>query len=143
MQEFHVDSKLTIECSSAVFALDQALYAASKLKVPEVEKEFMNEFLRHMGAQLCFHMATLALKRAKNEYGIWPKAIASASPLLFLACQNTTFIEDAWYNSWLDRNKHQMDLWNKAVALRLSQAGHVLRALARDKQNQFLQKVVN
>ncbi|KAL0279441.1 UNVERIFIED_CONTAM: hypothetical protein PYX00_000995 [Menopon gallinae] len=141
MQEFHIDSKLTVDCSSAVFALDQALHAASKLKVPESEKEFLNEFLRHMGAQLCFHMATLVLKRAKKEYGIWSKVTASASPLLFLACQNTTFVEDAWYNSWLDRNKYQMNVWNKAMALRLSQAGHILRTLARDKENQFLQKV--
>lgn len=143
MEEFQTAVKTLTECSSALFAFDQALQSFSKIQVPNSESGFFNELMRHFRAQLSFYLATLALKRAKKECGIWQKAERTSVPLLLQATQSTIDLDDAWYGMLYDKNKKDRDIkiWNKDAAFRISQAGHVLRALAHDKNNKFLEKV--
>lgn len=144
MEEFQTEVKTLTECSSALFAFDQALHSFSKSQVPNSESVYFNELIKHFRAQLSFYLASLALKRAKKECGIWPKAERTAIPLLLQATQSTMDLEDAWYGMLYDKNKTDRDIkqWNKDAAFRISQAGHVLRALAHDKNHQFLDKVI-
>lgn len=135
--------KTLTECSSALFAFDQALHSLSKIVVPNSESAFFNELMKHLRAQLSFYLATLALKRAKKECGIWSKAERTASPLFLQATRTTMDLDEAWYSMLYDKNKKDRDiqLWNKDATFRISQAGHVLNSLAHDKNHQFLEKV--
>lgn len=145
MQEFQDEIQSLVECSNAVFAFDQSLQAlsVSKIEVRQENAHFYKEFLRHMQAQLSFHLATLVLKRAKNEYGIWPKATRTALPLLLQASQTTMDLESAWYSMWIKDNLClEVNRWSKSASLRISQAGHILIAWSQNKGSKFLEKVV-
>lgn len=144
MQEFHDEVKTLPECSSALFALDQSLYVISKIEIPNDSRLFFDEFMKHIRAQLSFHFATLALKRAKKEYGVWSKAVRTASPLLLQATQNTMDLDDAWYSMWTGKKKldREVKQWNKSASLRISQAGHVLLAWSINKGSKFLEMVI-
>jgi hypothetical protein len=49
-----------------LFSLDKALHQASSLTSPPSERELYQEFLKHARGQLCLHLATLVLKKAKK-----------------------------------------------------------------------------
>jgi hypothetical protein len=48
------------------FSFDKALHKASSLAPPPSERELYQEFLKHARGQLCLHLATLVLKKAKK-----------------------------------------------------------------------------
>lgn len=52
-----------------IFSMDQVLYKASQVTVNNESSSIMHfykEFIMHMSAQLCFHIATLMFKQAKK-----------------------------------------------------------------------------
>lgn len=144
MQEFQTEVKTITDCSAALFAFDQALNVVAKINVSDGDTAFFNEFMRHMRAQLSFHLATLALKRAKKEFAIWPKSVRVASPLLLQATQTTMDLEDGWYSVWMERKKKDFNvkLLNMDAAFRTSQAGHILRSLSHENGQHFFERVI-
>jgi hypothetical protein len=55
-----------------LFSLDKALHQASSVTAPASERQVYQEFLKNSRGQLCLHLATLVLKKAKvilwNKY---------------------------------------------------------------------------
>lgn len=143
LQEYKDEVKSLPECSQALLVFDQSLYAFSKIEAPQEDAYFFKEVLRHLGCQLSFHLATFALKRAKKEYGTWPKAVNIATPLLLQASQTSMDLNDAWYNMWSGKDKRDTEAkhWSKMAALRVSQIGHILNAWSQNKKSKFLEKV--
>lgn len=48
------------------FSFDKAVHKSSSLAPPPSERELYQEFLKHARGQLCLHLATLVLKKAKK-----------------------------------------------------------------------------
>ncbi|KAK6642589.1 hypothetical protein RUM43_004091 [Polyplax serrata] len=142
LQEYKDEVKSLPECSQALLVFDQSLYAFSKIEAPQEDAYFFKEVLRHLGCQLSFHLATFALKRAKKEYGTWPKAVSIATPLLLQASQTSMDLNDAWYNMWSGKDKRDTEAkhWSKMAASRVSQIGHILNAWSQNKKSKFLEK---
>ena len=143
MEEFQDEVKTISDCCSALFTFDQSLHSFSKITVPNEDTNFFKECLKHLRTQLSFHLATLILKKAKKEYGLWPKAQRTASPLLLQASQSSMDLNSAWYSMWQGKKNldKEVKMWSNCAASRVSQAGHILQSWCQNNEAKFLKKV--
>ncbi|KAJ9598699.1 hypothetical protein L9F63_010609, partial [Diploptera punctata] len=142
LQEHHGGGSRGIaDCVQALFSFDKALHQASNQTTPPSERELYKEFLKHVRGQLCLHLATLVLKKAKKERGNWREACRVSSPLLLLALSAPVDLQSTWLLQATETRKKTVDLWAKEAAFRNSQAGHVLLSMVFERKTQFLDRV--
>ncbi|PSN43549.1 hypothetical protein C0J52_03693 [Blattella germanica] len=129
------------DCVQALFSFDKILHQASNHTAPPSERDLFKEFLKHARGQLCLHLATLVMKKAKKERGNWREACRVSSPLLLLALSPPIDLQSTWLFQATETRKKNVDLWAKEAAYRNSQAGHVLLSMVHERKSQFLDKV--
>lgn len=101
LDEHLENSKTGSECISVVFNFDQTLTIAEKNVAKCSERPFVQEFINHYKAQLCFHLTTLLFKQAKRDLLKYKEAMQAALPLLF-AAYHTQPAE--LHSIWLDHS---------------------------------------
>nr|CAD7443293.1 unnamed protein product [Timema bartmani] len=142
-----LEEHTTIVCRSvsdsvqALFRLDQMLEKACQFNPLPSERELYHEFLKHMRAQLCFHLAEFLLKKANKEQSNWKEAIRSAAPLLLHSLVAPVDTQALWLLNLAQGHKKAANKWRLEAAHRYSQAGHVLLGLSSDHHNHFLERV--
>nr|CAD7394594.1 unnamed protein product [Timema cristinae] len=125
----------------ALFRLDQMLEKACQFNPAPSERELYHEFLKHMRAQLCFHLAEFVLKKANKEQSNWKEAVRSAAPLLLHSLVAPVDTQALWLLNLAQGHKKAANRWRLEAAHRYSQAGHVLLGLSSDHHNHFLERV--
>lgn len=83
LDESSNNTKSGAECVSVVFNFDQTLDIAVKNVTNCNERSFIQEFIMHYRAQLCFHLVTLLFKQAKRDLIKYKDAMQMALPVLF------------------------------------------------------------
>ncbi|RZF43968.1 hypothetical protein LSTR_LSTR014744 [Laodelphax striatellus] len=152
--------KSITECGNAIYRFDEVLHKAYAMlgKCKSYGQQSLSvkrsaDFLEHMSAQLCLHLATFIFKKAKNEQGNWNEATRSAAPLLLFALvlaqpseeQNMggTPLKLSVAGEPLKAISNTVPQWTDAALHRHCQAGHVLISLANDQRQQYVDKVLH
>ncbi|KAG8230955.1 hypothetical protein J437_LFUL010842 [Ladona fulva] len=149
LEEYRVvDNGITrrsnVDCAKILQNFDKALHSASQLEFASSEREFFHEFLKHMRGQLVLHLATLIFRKVK-EPSSWRKASKAAGALLLLA---VGFGGDAppdpqppWAIKLSDVRRKEVARWAVETSFRVSQAGHILLGLSRDRGLHFMEQI--
>lgn len=110
--------------SNALYAFDQACFEAFKFSQREGD-QLLQECLRHMGGQLCFHLGTAWLRIGKQSRATgWKECTPYAWALLALA-YSPPGTADLTCQNVKDKNRRHMKLWKEDAAFRCTQAGSV------------------
>ncbi|XP_046668951.1 E3 SUMO-protein ligase RanBP2 isoform X2 [Homalodisca vitripennis] len=142
LSELSIQKKL-VDCVQAIFRMDQVLFKAASAVAQKDYAELYNQFIRHMTAQLCLHIATLIWKRAKREPSTWVEAKRGVSIVLFLALYPPPDTEAHWCLALKPNWKKSVLQWANDAYYRVSQAGYCLLALSKDVGDNFTLQVVN
>lgn len=122
--------------SSALHALDQACYEASKYSKKGGEQRLI-ECLKHVSGQLCFHLGTALLRIAKQKRTGWKEWTPFAWALMALAYtspESDDFASNNPSQSGRERQKKLMKFWKEGCAFRCTQAGHILLSMPNEKK---------
>ncbi|XP_047107588.1 E3 SUMO-protein ligase RanBP2 [Schistocerca piceifrons] len=133
--------KTVADCVQVLFSFDQLLTKASQQSPPPSERDYYHEFLRHMRGQLCLHLATLLLKRAKKDQTNWREMCRMAIPLLLHALGPPPDVSNIGTVKASESRRKIVHQWSKEAAFRISQAGHVLLAMLHERRSQFLDRI--
>ncbi|KAJ1528544.1 hypothetical protein ONE63_006950 [Megalurothrips usitatus] len=121
---------------SAVYALDQACFEAAKY-CQKGGEQLLQECVRHMGGQLCFHLGTALLREGKQCRTGWKEWTPFAWALMSLAYTTPETVDFASHCSTPNgREKHRKltKLWKEDCAFRCSQAGHIVLNLTLERK---------
>lgn len=113
---------LSSNVTNSLYDFDHALYEASKYSQRDGD-HLLQECLRHMGGQLCFHLGTAWLKIGKQSRNTtWKDCVPYAWALLVLAYSPPVTADVASQNA-KDKNRRHLKLWKEDAAFRCFQAG--------------------
>lgn len=145
LSEVHNYRKSLVDCANALIELDQALNELSKCTTSLSDvRELSSSLLSHFQGQLCFHIATFLLKRAKKDNNLWKEAIKHSSPLLLLAFQfSPPDLQSNWLSHTSEENRQIIQKWNREGSYRCSQAGHTFLSCVNEKKGIFMDRVSN
>ncbi|XP_071455699.1 E3 SUMO-protein ligase RanBP2 isoform X2 [Hetaerina americana] len=135
------------DCAKCIRSFDQALHSASLLDVVSSEREFFHEFLKHMRGQLVLHLATLLFRKVKKDTVAWREVSKAAAALLMHAVgfggNSPPDPQPPWVMRLPEARRTEVARWAVETSFRVSQAGHILMGLQRDRGSHFLDQIGN
>lgn len=136
-------SKSLVESNEQLHAYDQALEIIAKAGAPLGFPEFHANLLQHHRAQFAFHAATFILKKAKKDQISWRDANKVAAPLMLIAFQKSPLdTKGNWLRLAPEKMLFAVNRWYVEASYRCSQSGHYLISNFQDKNQSFLDQVL-